>query len=649
MNQNIAPESQDLPTEFSVGLSGGAQSSIVGPSLIEQLERENAELKERNDALANAVVNSAEIIDELDQTRRQLAEARSAAENARKNTQRMADTIFDGTHASMMVLNAQFELISANRMAREMFGLDEMRSGTHLMRELTQRYRSEEHEDWFTALLLKSNDATHRLELYLSRGDSPGLKANAENQKLGQWIELSFDVLRGGLEGAAFLMAAHDVTQRKQMEHEFQFQALHDKVTGLPNRRFFVKRIESLLKNAGGDTSFSVCFLDLDDFKTVNDTLGHEAGDQLLVQVAERIERTICRDSLLARFGGDEFALLVPDQCSEKVCEMALRVVAELKRPFTINENTVHIGASIGMTRFPEDATEVNHLFQNADVAMYSAKEDGRSCFRPFTPALASGIRERQSLLQDLRATLNRNEIGLEYQPKWCMREERIAGCEALLRWRRNGVVVPASTVVEAAECSGLIFKLGDLVIETAVRQMAAWKHELSLDGRIAINVSSRQLVDPGFVNRFLQIVESLGVTPEIVELEITETAMIKDFNKAFEHIRKLKSAGVSMAIDDFGTGYSSLSYLKSFPVSTLKIDRSFVKDLPGDSKAVAVAQAILSLSHGLGLKVVAEGVETLEQYDFLKEAGCDQAQGFLFGPALSVEKFEEWFFKKFK
>jgi diguanylate cyclase (GGDEF)-like protein len=398
-----------------------------------------------------------------------------------------------------------------------------------------------------------------------------------------------------------------------------------------------------MLLEKGNGAPFAVCFLDLDNFKTVNDTLGHEAGDQLLVRVALRIKNTTRKGCFLARFGGDEFALLIPGHSQMEEAAICKRIVAELRKPFTINEHSVHIGTSIGLTRFPDDAQDVDSLMQNADVAMYSAKDGGRNRFHPFTPELAQTLQERQTLLADLRSALERKEIALEYQPKWCLRNNQVAGCEALLRWKRNGQAISPAHLVEVAECSGLILPLGDLIIEKAVTQMVSWTERLDLNGRMAINLSPRQLSDRAFTERFLRLINDAKVDPSRIEFEITETAMIENYDQTIQTIQELNQIGVEVSIDDFGTGYSSLSYLKSFPVSTLKIDQSLIVDLPHDPKAVAVAEAIMSLGHGLGLSVVAEGVELESQKEFLQKAGCDQIQGYLLSRSLTPCAFESW------
>ena len=625
----------------SISESTRPDEDLVPIEVVEMLESQLAATKQENAALTQAVYNSEEMILELEQTRIQLAAAQKEAELAHQNTQRLAETIFERSQEAMLVLDYEFNLVSANPKAREIFELELAEHGAanqHSLKEhLCRLYGSGDQLDWFKVLL---DDPTgdKRIEIFRHLGDL----FTAPFSIGREWIEVSLCVLDEGFDRSGYLLTARDVTQRKHIEDEIQYQALHDNVTQLPNRRYFIRQVEHHLLDPDS-SEFAICFLDLDDFKSVNDRLGHEAGDQLLAQVSERIRNKTRNDCFLARFGGDEFALLVPNMSPANVAKIGRRIVQELKKPFTINRRTVHIGASVGMTRYPDDAQDVHSLLQNADVAMYSAKESGRNQFHLFTPELAAGIEERQSLLDDLRVALESKQLDLEYQPKWCLYENRVTGCEALLRWKRNGQPVSPLKIIEVAEGSGLILELGDLVVEQAFRQISQWRERGQFDGTVAINISGDQLVDTMFIQRFMNLSQEMQVPTEWIELEITETAMMKNFNRASVQISLLQKAGASIAIDDFGTGYSSLSYLKSFPVSTLKLDRSFVRDLPDDDKAAAVANAVLSLGHGLGLKVVAEGVETIEQFKFFQEAGCDLVQGFLFSRSLKPDEFVEW------
>lgn len=436
------------------------------------------------------------------------------------------------------------------------------------------------------------------------------------------------------------ILALSDITEIEETQQRLHRQALHDNLTGLPNRRFFKEEIQRLV-NENSLARFGVCFLDLDDFKVVNDTLGHEAGDELLNQVSERIKSCIFRDCFLSRFGGDEFALLIPDNGkSNRIQEISTNVVSILNEPFTINDNQVYIGVSIGITVCPDDADEPDSLLRHADLAMYHAKEQGKNTVRDFTPDLAAKIKAGQNLLNELRGAVANRDVKLVYQPKMCLRTNRILDCEALVRWNKDGTAVNPAHFIEAAEKSGLILPLGDQIIEMAMIQAKLWKETGVLEGRIAINLSPRQLNDPEFIERFIELLKKTEAKGSWIELEITENAMMENLDTIRTRIERLNELGVNIAIDDFGTGYSSLSYLRNLPVSTLKIDMTFVRDLPFDNRAVAVAKSVLSLGHGLGLQVVAEGVENIEQQEFLRNAGCDIIQGYLISKPIDAEVF---------
>jgi diguanylate cyclase (GGDEF)-like protein/PAS domain S-box-containing protein len=437
-----------------------------------------------------------------------------------------------------------------------------------------------------------------------------------------------------------------DITQIEQTQKRLHRQAWHDNLTGLPNRRFFSQAIEEMIQSARDQNHmrFGVCFLDLDDFKVVNDTLGHDAGDQLLMDVADRIKGCIYRDCFLARFGGDEFALLVPENGDpDRIVAIANNVVKSLNLPFNIGENQVYVGVSIGMSICPDDASDVSQLLRHADLAMYHAKDEGKNTIRGFSPALAARLEERQSLFASLRSAIQNNEITLVYQPKMCLHTGRISGCEALVRWTKDGTAICPGEFIHVAEKSGLILSLGDQIIEMAMRQAKQWRDDSQFDGIVAINLSPRQVSDPDFFARFEELVAITETRPEWFELEITENSLSDHIDNARNLIKRLKSLGVEVSIDDFGTGYSSLTHLQSFPVASLKIDLSFVRDLPHDQRAIAIAETVLSLGHGLGMKVTAEGVETTEQHDFLKQSGCDVIQGYLINHPMPPAEFARW------
>lgn len=846
--------------------SDSASSVTELRKLLEQMRKQLDATCEQNAALADAVVNSAQVIDELEKTKHQLALAQNEAEQAANNTRLLSDTIFERTHDAMMVLSSDHTLLSANQNANHLFQWDFSNHDDNLMHFLAERYAVEgADENWLDEvlnelnekgstgrellqksdkkrwvdisfslfqmregnhLLLIGRDISARKEFenelrrrrdflhntidaipdllcvktsdfvpvlvnnsfresclgssqhrtaspeevtLIERGgesedqhtltDSAGrtrtfstrrsvfsdpvtgekflvsasrditeqkiiedrnrllasvfenaqegvvildvegniCEANPEfcglsgcsqeqllNQSLSSiiaWEHLEFsEVLQSALNGkpcygrvvlnrgskrerqvvywgslsvsrdecgrATNLIAMFsDISQIEQTQQRLHRQALHDNLTGLPNRRFFSQQIKEMIDvSRETNSQFGVCFLDLDDFKVVNDTLGHDAGDQLLIEVSERIKGCIFRDCFLSRFGGDEFALLIPEKAGERrISAVGEKVVRALNEPFDIGEHRVYIGVSIGKTMYPDDATDVNQLLRHADMAMYQAKDEGKNTIRGFSPELAAEIEARQNLVNELRVAIAKKEVTIVYQPKRSLKTNQVTGCEALVRWTKDGKAVCPGEFIDVAEKSGLIFPLGDQIIEMAMRQAKQWRDEHNFDGRIAINLSPRQLNDPEFIDRFEELLKCTDTRPDWFELEITENAMMENIECSLKLMEALNKLGVKIAIDDFGTGYSSLNYLKTFPVSTLKIDLSFVRDLPSDLKAVAVAKTVLSLGHGLGIEVVAEGVETEDQRRFLEQAGCDVIQGYLVNRPLSPTEFIEW------
>ena len=447
-------------------------------------------------------------------------------------------------------------------------------------------------------------------------------------------------------EGAVIALFS-DVTRIEKTQRRLRRQALHDTLTGLPNRRYCREQIQWLIEHsASARTSFAVCFLDLDDFKLVNDSLGHKAGDRLLLTVARRLRRAAGDDAFVARFGGDEFAILLPnvDPLRLRIAETADSVLKALRRPFQLAGTQAFVGVSMGVTIFPDHAGNVDALLQNADVAMYAAKDAGKNQVCVFSDDLKAVAEDRNHIQLALRRALGENQISIEYQPQVWTSTGRLAGCEALARWRNSaGELISPSRFIPIAEQTGLITALGDFVLQTACRQAVAWRLSGCLPDRCAVNLSPRQLRHPRFVERVEEILAETGARPEWLELEITENAVMEDVHQAMRVMDQLAQLGIRLAIDDFGTGYSSLSYLKSFNIHSLKIDQSFVRDLPDDESALAIARSIVSLAKGRGLHVVAEGVETYRQFDCLKEMGCDLVQGFLVSPPLSPSEFAEW------
>jgi len=426
-----------------------------------------------------------------------------------------------------------------------------------------------------------------------------------------------------------------DVTEARAAEAHIQYLAHFDPLTRLPNRSFWTDRVRAQVITANRHhEQFAVLFLDLDQFKTVNDSLGHAVGDLLLSAVATRLQAVLREDDLLARQGGDEFvALLTRLPRADDAAVVANKMILALRAPFAIDGHELSVSVSIGIALFPQDATEADTLIKQADLAMYSAKESGRNAYQFFRDEMNDQAQQRLRVESALRRALERNEFELHYQPQVQAADNAVVGYEALLRWH-SGVLgeVPPSDFIPVAEATGLMLPIGSWVLRAAFEQQVRWQQAGRADLRVAINISALQFRHEGFMAELAGLLEQTGANPRRIELEITESALMQVGEDMVERLHQLRRLGFTLALDDFGTGYSSLAYLKRFPLERLKIDRSFVRELPDDPEDCAIATATLSLARDLGMGVIAEGVENLAQRDFLVAGGCQVLQGFLFG-----------------
>ena len=427
---------------------------------------------------------------------------------------------------------------------------------------------------------------------------------------------------------------ARDISARKQAEATVTFQAYHDLLTGLPNRALFKDRLGQALAQARRHGQpMAVMFLDMDRFKIVNDTLGHLVGDGLLQGMAQRLRGSLREGDTLARIGGDEFMLLLPHVRSrDNAAFIAQKILASLKAPFEINDHEIYVGMSIGIAIYPDDGENMDTLIKHADLAMYHAKERGRNDYHFFTHDLHESLTGRLAVENDMRHALARSEFELYYQPQVNIQSQRIRGMEALIRWHHpvRGMVPPNDFIPIAEEC-GLIAPISEWVLDTACKQALAWRAARLAPITLGVNLSARQIEHPHFVDRFIEVLKQHGVDGSSIEIEITESILMRDMDGAIDKLRRLADQGVEISIDDFGTGYSSLSYLKKLPVHTIKIDRSFIQDLVAPSNGSTIVAGITAMAKGLHLKVLAEGVETSEQLDYLRSVGCDSYQGYLF------------------
>ena len=434
-----------------------------------------------------------------------------------------------------------------------------------------------------------------------------------------------------------------DITARKQSEAQLVHMANHDALTNLPNRTLLQERIEqALLRSHRGVGRVAVLFIDLDRFKNINDTMGHHIGDLLLRQVAVRLKSTLRETDTISRLGGDEFVVLIEQFTDvQYLSGVSRKLLQVLQQPFELQGQEIYISASIGISVHPEDGQDFSALLKNADVAMYRAKEAGKNTFQFYAAETNVHSLERLALESSLRHALDRNQFKLFYQPKVDLCKQRIVGAEALIRWDHPefGMISPAQ-FIGLAEETGLIIPIGVWVLEEACRQNRTWQMAGLPPIRVAVNLSARQFADDTLGQAIEQALQNSGLAAEYLELEITESMIMQHAERASLMLQHFRMLGAHVSIDDFGTGYSSLSYLKRFPIDALKIDRSFIRDVPRDQDDAAIAQAIIAMAHSLKLQVVAEGVEDEDQLAFLQMKGCDQVQGYIFGKPLPAEDF---------
>ena len=462
----------------------------------------------------------------------------------------------------------------------------------------------------------------------------------------GDWRFLSFSgepVFDRDGRFAGYRGIARDVTQSRKAEERIRRLAHFDELTGLPNRTMFMHTLQrafSLAQRRG--KQFALFFIDLDRFKNINDSLGHEAGDRLLQDVARRLRHHLRESDTVARLGGDEFVVLVED-CADprELNAIAQNILNAVGRPYTLSGQEYHVTGSIGISTYPADGQDPAALLKNADIAMYLAKDRGKNNFQFYSPQQNAHSFERLALESALRHALGREEFVLHYQPKVDIATGRIVGVEALLRWNHPDLAMVApNQFIPLAEETGLIVPIGRWVLRTACAQSAQWRREGLADMRIAVNLSARQFSDDGLIADIGDALAEAALPADGLELEITESMVMQNPERAVTTLSRLRELGISVAIDDFGTGYSSLGYLKRFPIDNVKVDRSFIKDLPHDTDDAAITRAVIAMAQSLRIRVVAEGVETREQLEFLRDHQCDECQGYFLSRPLPAPEF---------
>lgn len=517
---------------------------------------------------------------------------------------------------------------SWNPAAQKMFGWAAEEAIGHKVRFIP---KDKEQEYDSIVSRLRSGESLDQVELVRQRRDGSVIHISLSTASLLTTEGQPYD----------YLFLAADITERKLAEQQIQFQAFHDALTGLPNRLLLQDRFEQARAHASrANRKVMLLFLDLDNFKSINDTLGHDSGDRFIQQIAGRLGACMRETDTVSRLGGDEFLVLLPDLAgAEDAAQILAKLMEQMQMPFYADGHEISTSVSMGVTIFPEDGASFESLLKKADMAMYKAKGDGRNTYRFFDDAMDVEAVEHQFIRNGLRRALERNEFVLHYQPQIDLASGAIIGLEALIRWNHPqlGMVSPAR-FIPVSEESGLIVPIGDWVLREACRQAVAWQQAGLPELCMAVNLSAVQFKRGSVEQSVIHALEETRLNPALLELELTESILIQNAEAVLDSVKRLKLLGVKLSIDDFGTGYSSLSYLKRFDIDKLKIDQSFVRDLGADSDDAAIVRAIIQLARSLNLRTIAEGVETTDMLHQLQAFGCDEAQGYYFARPMSAD-----------
>ncbi|MDO3722012.1 EAL domain-containing protein [Marinobacter sp. chi1] len=592
---------------------------------------------QRADTPTNRMDELGQVTDAINQMRERLHEDVKRQERDAAEIRKFSKVI-EQSPSSVLICDRQWRIEFANHKFMQLTGYKpESIRGRHPGSLDPSAFNSRENQQLWQSIRLQ----VQRVGVW--QGEVNSTRKNGERF----WEQLIVTPIKDN-EGntSGFLILGEDISIRKRYEQQLLRQANYDVLTGLPNRMLALDRLKLALAQAQRERSMvGVMFLDLDNFKHINDTLGHDAGDSLLVEAARRISSCLRGTSTVARLGGDEFLVILPGLPEkESADQVAERILQTFTPPYVLNGQEVFVTTSIGIATFPDDSKNCGTLLQHADAAMYQAKHKGKSAFAHFTPEMTEVSQDRLQMESRLRRALELRELELNFQPIVHTKSGHLCAVEALLRWRNPamGMVMP-DRFIPLAEETGLIIPIGEWVLENACRAAVRWKQISGQDIAISVNVSPRQFRDPSFPEVVMRILAECGLAPELLELEITERLLLDNSIETAEILRELDRAGVRLSVDDFGTGYSALSYLKSYPFDTLKIDKSFVQDVMKEPEDASLVKAIINMAHSLGLRVIAEGVEEEAQTHFLRQEGCDFSQGFFYSHPLPKQDFEEW------
>ncbi|TNC82999.1 MAG: diguanylate cyclase [Oleiphilus sp.] len=550
------------------------------------------------------------------------------------SSERRFRTLAQNSPVGIYQMNERRELVFANEKWFELTRLPADSSNT-----LYLNHVHDEDEEVYLSVLNKVQDTRlpQVLEYRYQQPDSD------EKRIFMEHIAPVLSASDSGKQFEGFIGSLQDISDLKNAQMELENLAFYDPLTNLPNRRFFRDHLHYVVAAANHEENrIAIMMLDLDNFKKVNDTLGHDAGDELLSALSERLRGLVAQKDVVSRMGGDEFMILLRDvDIRSSIQRIADRILKAVKRPVHIRDQDIEVSASIGIATYPEDALSAEELMRNADLALYLSKESGRNRLSFFSRKLETLVNEKVQLERKLRTALKGDALTFHVQPQWCLRTGRLVSGEVLMRWidEDEGPIGP-NRFIPVAEEAGLILEMGDWLIDKVFESISKHRKELEMLGikSLAINLSARQFFSNKLALTIDHALKTYNIDPAMIELELTESAVMEDSELAVRIMERLKSIGCRLSIDDFGTGYSSLSYLKKFPIDAVKIDQSFISDIPGDQNDVEISAAIIAMGHNLGLEVVAEGVETQEQMDFLLREKCDFAQGYMIAKPMPFE-----------